>query len=138
MAARAQGDVAHRDDVWIPRKDAPFKLPEDETTVKSCIEPKLRSADEINGDMLANNDAHCRIDAIDVNGAQVTGAGTCAPVDRNGIHLSGKIDIDGRQRDDRINAKFGLALIARMPQGVSRRVRAGMEVTWTRLGDCRL
>jgi len=125
-----------QDDIWIDRKDAPFKLPDDETTVQNCIEPKIRTVDELNNGLLNDNNQNCRLDTLDVSGNEITGTGKCAPVERSGITLSGTMEINGHQAADQANADVSLTLVARTPMGASRRIRAGFEAKWTRLGDC--
>lgn len=126
-----------QDDIWIDRKDAPFKLPDDETKVLGCIEPKLRTAAEVNS-LIENGDQYCTLDTLEASGATIAGSGKCAPVERSGITLSGTMEVAGRQAADRVSADVSLSLVGRTPMGLSRRFRAGVEAKWTRLGDCGL
>jgi hypothetical protein len=123
-------------DVWIDRKDVPFKLPEDETVVKECFEPKLKTSDEINGDMLKGNSNMCSFGAIDRKDGKFTSTGTCGPQTKGGGTISGTIELTGREAPDRAEGKVSATLLFKTRDGASQRVRFGVETRWKRLGDC--
>jgi hypothetical protein len=123
-------------DVWIDRKDLPFKLPPDETVVKECFEPKLKSADQINDELLRENKNMCRFDDIERKGAVFTSTGKCAPQDKMGYEVSGTVELTGRESADRAEGKVSATIFVKSRNGTSDRVRFGVETKWKRLGDC--
>jgi hypothetical protein len=123
-------------DVWVDRKDVPFKLPEDETVVKECFEPKLKTSDEINDDMLKGNRKMCSFGEIARKGGTFTSSGTCGPQEKSGGTISGTIELTGREAADRAEGKVSATLLLKTRDGASQRVRFGVETKWKRLGDC--
>lgn len=123
-------------DVWVDRKRAPFEIPPDTSEIKPCIEPALKSRDEINRDMLGRTQDLCRFDTLDQSAGKVTGTGTCSRTANDGEALSGTIEFDGTEKPDRIDGKVHVELAVRDRRGRSERMRIGMETLWTRLGDC--
>lgn len=123
-------------DVWVDRKDVPFKLPEDQTEVKECFEPTLKSADEINRDVLKGEGKKCRFAEIEHNGSEFSSTGTCAPEERMGGTIRGTLELTGREAPDKIGAKINGSILHTTQAGASERVRFAVETQWKRLGDC--
>ncbi|MET0307994.1 MAG: hypothetical protein ABW023_04745 [Sphingomonas sp.] len=123
-------------DVWVDRKYAPFAIPEDGTEVEACAEPRLRSRDEVNRELLGRVGKVCTIDALDHRDGKITGSGTCGPTETDGRTVTGTIEVDGVEKPDRLGGKISIAVQVREVSGRSDRVRMGLETVWTRLGDC--
>ncbi|MDF7776632.1 DUF3617 family protein [Sphingomonas sp. AOB5] len=124
-------------DVWIDRKDAPFQLPPDQTEVKDCFEPTLKSQREINRDMLANTDQMCRLEGLEQKGGLITSTGTCGPTEKSGMTITGTIEFNGVERENYADATVSVLMHVKGREGSSERVRAAYSTKWRRIGDCR-
>lgn len=123
-------------DVWVDRKNVVFKLPEDETTIKACFEPTLKTAEEINRDVLKGEGKKCQFGPIERDGDEFSSKGTCAPEERFGGTVRGTLELTGSEAPDAIGAKINGAILHTTPAGASERVRFAVETKWKRLGDC--
>lgn len=123
-------------DVWLDRKDAPFPLPEDKTEVKGCFEPKLKTADQINEDLLQGTAKNCKFGEIVKQGHDATADGVCEEKKTGPYTVSGKMDFTESEAPDKIDATVSATMFVRTPAGASQRVRFAAQVKWTRLGDC--
>jgi hypothetical protein len=124
-------------DLWVDRKDSPFKIPDDIDETKDCVEPTITRREEIDEEIRKQTDGLCRIDSLDRNGATVSTKGSCGPEDKNGMTLSGTAEYEGHESETGLNGHSTVMMNVRMPDGHSERVRAGFEAHWTRLGDCK-
>jgi hypothetical protein len=82
-------------DVWIDRDKAPFPLPKDKFETKNCFEPRLKTADEINDDLLQGTAKNCKFGEIVRKGQEITSEGVCAATEmgpvterQDGIHCA--------------------------------------------------
>jgi hypothetical protein len=124
-------------DVWVDRKDTPFDLPKDETIVKSCIEPVIRSASAANDELLHSRATrNCKFEAMARKGTTLTSDATCASANEYGGTIGGNMDMEAHEAPDKVDARLSAALFYRTPDGASQRIRMGMLAKWTRLGDC--
>lgn len=123
-------------DVWIDRENVPFDLPKDQTEVKPCFEPTLKTADEINRDVLKGGGKACKFAEIERDGDEFSSTGTCMPEQRMGGTIKGTLEMTGREAPDKIGAKINGSLIHTTASGASERVRFAVETSWKRLGDC--
>jgi hypothetical protein len=123
-------------DVWIDRKDAPLDLPPDRNEVIPCIEPALQTKNKINNNFLANTEKLCTVDSLESSDGAIVGKGTCGPASRFGGTMSGTMEFDGREREDRIDATLSLNVNLKQSSGATERIRVGVEMKWKRLGDC--
>lgn len=123
-------------DVWIDRDKIPFKLPADETVVKECFEPKLKTSDQINDDLMSGNKGMCSFGEIERKGGTFTSTGKCGPQNKMGYEVAGTIELTGHEAADRADAKVSATVLVKAKTGVSERVRFGVETRWKRLGDC--
>lgn len=124
-------------DVWVDRKDSPFKIPPDIDETKRCAEPTVTKRQEIADELLKQTDNLCRIDSMDRSGTTVTTKGSCGPEVKGGATLTGTAEFEGHEAEDSLNGRASVLMNVRMPDGHSERVRAGFESHWKRLGDCR-
>lgn len=124
-------------DVWVDRKDSPFKIPPDVDETKDCAEPTVTRREDIDAELKKQTDNLCRIDSVDASGATVSTKGSCGPEQKGGMTLSGTAELEGHQAEDRIDGHSTVQMLVHMPDGHSERVRAGFEAHWKRLGDCR-
>lgn len=123
-------------DIWLERKDAPFKLPEDRTESLGCTEPRLRSVKELNALMPRRDGPACTFESMDRKDGRFSAAGKCAPTEHAGLEIFGAVGLEGREKPDHIKSTAGMSLIVRGREGSSERVRLAYETVWTRLGDC--
>lgn len=123
-------------DVWIDRADVPFTLPDDETVIKNCIEPELKTGDQINRELMKSNKGMCQMGPIARHGRGFSSSGTCGPQEKGGSTISGTIEVTGRETEERAEAKLSAALVLKSRSGASERIRFGVETKWKRLGDC--
>jgi hypothetical protein len=124
-------------DVWIDRKDAPFKLPPDKTEIEQCMEPVLRTAEDLNREMMKGSDAtKCSYGEIVRDGRNFSSKGTCAPQEMEGSIVSGTVELAGKEGEDKLSAKVSASMLVKDKTGASERLRFGLEAKWTRLGDC--
>lgn len=124
-------------DVWVDRKDSPFKIPDDIDETKDCAEPTVTRKEDIGAELSKQTDNLCRIDSLDRSGTIVTTRGSCGPEQKGGMTLSGTAEFEGHEAEDRLDGHSTVQMLVRMPDGHSERVRAGYEAHWKRLGDCR-
>lgn len=100
-------------DIWLEREDAPFELPAEKTEAPGCVEPRLRSIEQINALMPVREGMSCTFETIDRQEGRIAGAGKCGPAQRNGFEIFGTIDLEGREKPDRVAAKIGMSLVVR-------------------------
>lgn len=124
-------------DVWVDRKDSPFKIPPDIDETKGCGEPTVTRRGEIAAEMLKQTDNLCRLDSIERSGTTVTTKGSCGPEVKSGATLTGTAEFESHEAEESVNGRATVLMNVRMPDGHSERVRAGFESHWKRLGDCR-
>ena len=124
-------------DVWVDRKDSPFKIPADIDETRNCGEPTITGRREIAEELLEQTDKLCRIDSVERSGTTVTTKGSCGPEVKNGATLTGTAEAESHEAEDSLNGHATVLMNVRMPDGHSERVRAGFETHWKRLGDCR-
>jgi len=124
-------------DVWVDRKDSPFKIPPDIDETTDCAEPTVTRREELDAQIKKQTDSLCRIDSIDHSGTTVSSKGSCGPEDKGGMTLSGTADLEAHEAEDHIDGHSSVQMLVRMPDGHSERVRAGFEAHWKRLGECR-
>src|SRR4051794_19497476 len=52
-------------DVWVDRKDSPFKIPPDLDETKGCGEPTFNRREEVAEDLLSKTNDLCRLDSME-------------------------------------------------------------------------
>ena len=121
-------------DVWIDRDKAPFQLPKDDSEIKACIEPALRSSADLNREWKA--ELKCSFGPFERDGGSVNATGTCEPLAKAGGTVTGTMEFDGHLKDQSADGHISATIFYRHPTGATERIRFGVETRWTRLGDC--
>ena len=125
-------------DVWVDRKNAPFRIPDDETEVRNCAEPAIRSNDDINRELVNNANLQCHFDALARDGSTLSANGSCDPKQINGGTVSGTMEFAGHLANESADGHISATLFFRRTSGDTERIRFGVETKWKRLGDCRI
>jgi hypothetical protein len=123
-------------DVWVDRDKMPLALPEDDSEIKSCMEPALKSSEDINREMAKNTKIQCSFGEIKRDGNTLASTGTCAPSEKFGGTVSGTLEFNGYLKSDDADGKISATIFYKYPSGKTERVRFGVETRWKRLGDC--
>jgi hypothetical protein len=124
------------DDRAIPPEMAPIPIPPPQEQTLDCVEPKLRTAAEFNEVLASTPASKCHIDAVDRDGADVTGSGACELPAVRGVDLDGTIRLAGEQAAGSVVLRPAITVTLRTPDGQTHHVRVASRVDWTRTGDC--
>jgi hypothetical protein len=125
-------------DIWVDRKKAPFRVPEDETEVRNCAEPAIRSNADINRELVNKAELQCHFGELERDGGSLSATGTCDPKSISGGTVSGTMEFAGHLGNESADGRISATLFFRRASGDTERVRFGVETKWKRLGDCRI
>lgn len=120
----------------IDRETAPFQIPPDKTVDKGCIEPRLKSAREINDTLASSSKASCSLESLDRGSASITGQGRCSFPDSAGAKLAGTFSIALDEAPERAGGLQQVEVYAHLPDGQTVQAHAAYKLELTRLGDC--